>query len=285
MKPKILLFDKSFAHAHSVGNGDLPVHCAQFDWCRNETESNLQDFCVITDDYLADAKNIGGDKDKIGYIIEPKSVQPKLYDFVANPDNLKPFKFIFTHRVDLAAQNTDKFRLLPLAGTWIHPTDWQLYGKSPNTISFIASNKAFAPGHKLRQQVVEALYTYPVDVFGRGRAKEITSKLQGLKDYQYSIVIENEQTEGWFTEKLIDCFLTGTIPIYWGCPAIDKHFMKEGMILVNSKEEIVKAVKQIADGSITPILPSAIRFNHYIAKNFWNTEQIMFEKYFSKMIK
>ena len=27
-----------------------------------------------------------------------------------------------------------------------------------------------------------------------------------------------------FDEKLIDCFLTGTVPIFWGCPSIDKFF-------------------------------------------------------------
>ena len=34
----------------------------------------------------------------------------------------------------------------------------------------------------------------------------------------------------YFTEKLLDCFATGTIPVYLGAPDIDKHFNKDGII-------------------------------------------------------
>ena len=29
--------------------------------------------------------------------------------------------------------------------------------------------------------------------------------------------------KGWITEKIFDCFYTGTIPIYWGEPEIEKQ--------------------------------------------------------------
>ena len=50
-------------------------------------------------------------------------------------------------------------------------------------------------------------------VFGRGY-DPIEFKIDGLKDYRFSVVIENCKRDYWFTEKLIDCFVTGTIPIY-----------------------------------------------------------------------
>jgi hypothetical protein len=40
----------------------------------------------------------------------------------------------------------------------------------------------------------------------------------------YSIVVESSSEPNYFTEKLIDCLVTKTIPIYWGCPNISEYF-------------------------------------------------------------
>ena len=40
----------------------------------------------------------------------------------------------------------------------------------------------------------------------------------------YSIAIESSQEINYFTEKLIDCLITKTIPVYWGCPNISEFF-------------------------------------------------------------
>ena len=42
--------------------------------------------------------------------------------------------------------------------------------------------------------------------------------------------IENGQYETYFTEKLLDCFATGTIPVYLGAPDIGDYFNKDGII-------------------------------------------------------
>ena len=40
----------------------------------------------------------------------------------------------------------------------------------------------------------------------------------------FSISIESTQEENYFSEKLIDCLVTKTIPVYWGCPNISDFF-------------------------------------------------------------
>ena len=41
-----------------------------------------------------------------------------------------------------------------------------------------------------------------------------------------------------FSEKLLDAMAVGTIPVYWGCPEIDKFFDKNGIITFNTIEEL-----------------------------------------------
>ena len=52
----------------------------------------------------------------------------------------------------------------------------------------------------------------------------LKNKKDGLIDYKFSIAIENCIEEGYFTEKITDCILTNTFPIYYGCPGIEKYF-------------------------------------------------------------
>ena len=40
----------------------------------------------------------------------------------------------------------------------------------------------------------------------------------------YSVAVESSSETNYFTEKLIDCLVTKTIPIYWGCPNIADFF-------------------------------------------------------------
>ena len=46
----------------------------------------------------------------------------------------------------------------------------------------------------------------------------------------FSIAIENDSYETYFTEKLLDCFATGTVPLYIGAPDIGDHFDSNGII-------------------------------------------------------
>lgn len=46
------------------------------------------------------------------------------------------------------------------------------------------------------------------------------SKSDVLSQYTFAVCFENMVLKGWITEKIFDCFFTGTVPIYWGAPEI-----------------------------------------------------------------
>ncbi len=45
-------------------------------------------------------------------------------------------------------------------------------------------------------------------------------KLDVLSRYKFCLGFENTSFPGYITEKIFDCFLAGTIPIYMGAPDI-----------------------------------------------------------------
>jgi hypothetical protein len=129
------------------------------------------------------------------------------------------------------------------AGTWI--SDIKNDFNKNKLVSFITSNKNFATGHKVRIEVVNNL-SHKFDLYGRG-FNEISNKIIGLENYRYSVVIENEFMKNWFTEKIIDCFMTKTIPIYKGCPNIGDFYDTNGIIVFDNIEELSDILDSLDD--------------------------------------
>jgi alpha(1,3/1,4) fucosyltransferase len=48
------------------------------------------------------------------------------------------------------------------------------------------------------------------------------AKAETLGRYTFAVCFENMVLEGWVTEKLFDCLLAGTVPIYLGAPDIER---------------------------------------------------------------
>ena len=132
--------------------------------------------------------------------------------------------FVYDPRV---AQLHPHFERYHTNDAWIHqPT---LYPKN-KLISMITSDKLYSEGHRRRVAFAHRMKD-KLDLFGRG-FNEINTKDEGLRDYMFSVAIENIQWPGYYTEKILDCFLTGTVPIYYGDPLIGEVFNMEGIILL-----------------------------------------------------
>jgi hypothetical protein len=70
---------------------------------------------------------------------------------------------------------------------------------------------------RARQRVApDPLYAAAV---GENRGP-VDSKSETLSRYDFAICFENMALRGWITEKIFDCFFTGTIPVYLGAPEI-----------------------------------------------------------------
>jgi hypothetical protein len=96
-------------------------------------------------------------------------------------------------------------------------------------VNMLTGIKNKTEGHKLRHKIADRLEEthLPAIVYTSLLDKKYKDALFNKK---FSIVIENVKRPGYFTEKLIDCLYTKTVPIYWGCPDIDRFFNKDGIV-------------------------------------------------------
>lgn len=56
----------------------------------------------------------------------------------------------------------------------------------------------------------------PVDVFGAIARKQIDNKFEPSSKYKFVFAFENDLYPGYVTEKVIEAWCTGAIPLYWG---------------------------------------------------------------------
>ncbi len=73
----------------------------------------------------------------------------------------------------------------------------------------------------------------------------VQDKLEFQRDYKFSIAFENGSYDGYITEKIIEAFAAGTIPIYWGAKDIAKEFNPDSFINVNDYPSFEDAVAYI----------------------------------------
>lgn len=77
-----------------------------------------------------------------------------------------------------------------------------------------------------------------------------------LFDSMFHIAIENTSIKNYFSEKLLDCFQTKTIPIYYGCKNIEKYFNVDGMFIVWGLEDIISICNQLTPDTYKKMLPA-----------------------------
>lgn len=95
----------------------------------------------------------------------------------------------------------------------------------------------------------------------------IEEKNINFNDSMFHIAIENTKQPNLFTEKIIDAFLTKTIPIYRGCNNIGDFFDKNGIIEFNNEEELINIVNSLTEKDYWD-RKEAIEYNYQMAE-YW----------------
>lgn len=132
----------------------------------------------------------------------------------------------------------------PVFPKWHVGGTYKQLKKSPRKtaiLSTIMSSKAATELQRKRKQFCKFLCEISgFDYYGRQRPKGIEcyrgplgTKDAGLKPYKYSFHCENSRETNYFTEKIMDCFLTETLCFYDGCPNLEDFFDSKAFIRIN----------------------------------------------------
>ena len=117
-----------------------------------------------------------------------------------------------------------------------------------------------------------------IDMGGRFRNNvggHVKNKIKFLKDYKFSLAMENSEADGYTTEKIIDAFLAGTIPIYYGDYMVDDYINPKTYILIRDYRDMKKKIDYIKkidndDNLYRSILKEKVFIDDFFVDNIIN---------------
>ena len=156
----------------------------------------------------------------------------------------------------------------------------QIFSKT-KLVSMLASTKRATIGHEKRHHYAEK-FKNNIDLFGGAagskRLGENKSpwpdKSEAINDYMFHITIENDSYSTYFTEKVTDCFATGTIPIYWGAPDIGNYFNMDGIIILNEDFNIESLTPELYYSKLEAVKDNFNRVQNMISSDDYLFTQI-----------
>jgi hypothetical protein len=138
--------------------------------------------------------------------------------------------------------------LLPFGTSFLHGKnkykELATYNKELEA-SFICGSKNTIDGQQLRQRIYSKQSQIKIPTkwfYTTDKPKDVC-----FENSMFHIAVENSQNKNYFTEKIVDAFLTKTLPIYWGCPNIGEYFDDRGIILFNNENELIDIINSLTE--------------------------------------
>lgn len=213
---------------------------------------------------------------KFLWICESRGIIPQQMHFLkTNASNIQSiYKKIFVHDHELL-EISPIFSYCPPAAnsTWV--IDRAIHPKK-KLVSMVSSGKTMCAGHHFRNNMMIQFRNtgYPIDYYGR-LFNPFEKKEDVLRDYCFSITIENERYSNYYTEKLMDCFACGTIPIYYGTPDVSKMFNMDGIILLDDKFDINMLSEDLYYSKMDAIKDNFERCNNHRSSDDYLYDEIL----------
>lgn len=219
-------------------------------------------------------------------IMEPPVVAPELY--AALPKLTAMYDSVYVHNTEgmgYSTKNVDMSKLKKFF--WPMPygdVQEPFWSRSDRKNSIVVINGNHNPGFRAGEQystrieaMAELAPSGAIDLYGFGWKKwwsprslwlpywrnrkslmsiykgSCQSKLDTLSKYRFCLCFENMAMDGYITEKIIDCFYAGTIPLYLGAPDIDKYIPENCYIdcrEFTSWTDLLKNVQSMSDEEI-----------------------------------
>lgn len=267
MVKDVHIIDTAFAHAPGMSWYNEPQLMR---WVRGQTGHVPVRF--FTDRSLGQVDNYPANCN-VALLIEPRCYDDTGYSICLRKRS--QFQYVLTYDREFKQELGECGLFYPIGGCWLTQPQMGIWSKTKN-ISIIASEKRQTHGHQLRHEAVKQLGRY-MNVFGRSY-KPVVYKHEALAEFYFSVVIENGQTDDLFTEKIIDCFLTGTVPIYWGTHAIDKYFNMNGVVTFSTIGELTYLLGTLSPDFYHKAM-DAIKDNYGRALQYRVAEDWIFKEY------
>jgi len=165
------------------------------------------------------------------------------------------YHYVFTYHQDIL-DNNPKARFLVNPGCWVDPFNLHTKKFAISTLVGGKIDKGF-PGYILRhdlwknQNKIHTPREFYLSSNCRYVGADYTNNLvlgdtkEPMFDCMFHIAIENVYVHNLFSEKVMDCFMSRTIPIHFGTPNLMEYFNPRGFFSCSTLSEIIETANRL----------------------------------------
>jgi hypothetical protein len=204
-----------------------------------------------------------------------------LHDWTIHNKNL--FQVILTWD-DKILNTCDNSLFFPFGQTWFKPDQYEKEHDKKFELAHLSGILNKSHGHSMRHEILarENEFKIPTNFYKTigDRHNEDDARIGKetvFGNSMFGVVIENFSHRGYFSEKILDCFLMKTIPIYWGCSNIHGYFFEPGFLKFENVDDLIY-ISNMLTPEFYESKKEAIEHNYKIALNYINYEQSIIDK-------
>lgn len=142
------------------------------------------------------------------------------------------------------------------------------YNVKTKNLSCLMSTKNIKrmPGYTLRLNFLDQFikkYGEYIDVYGRGTETKKHPAYKGtlnenkldnskaFSDYKYTFLCENSSEKNHFSDRINDCILNWSIPIYWGATNIYDYYPKDSLYTIDITKDSIDKLYKLSQKPVT----------------------------------
>lgn len=176
---------------------------------------------------------------KIAWMVEARPISPSSFEKLLEYED--KFDYILTWYEDLLQRNPKKYKRMLTGSCRIFGEDRKIHPKT-KLCSHLISKQKTTESHRFRHIIADYIKDIEgMTIFGPNHLP-YPIKADAHRDFMFSIIIMNSCENFFFTEYLVDAFMCGTIPIFYGCPKIGEFFNTDGILHVTELNKILDVV-------------------------------------------
>ncbi len=232
------------------------------------------------------AHPLGKPSVKYGMLTESRTIVPQDYEVFHKHRGLeREFRYVFTYD-ERILNEIENARFYPIAaGIWNREMKEGLYSGKDCDLSILSSDKTMCELHRFRLELARTCKKEQLaDTYGRFDGGDYVQSVDETLDrYRFSLIIENDVSDYYFSERLTSCLAAQTIPVYLGARKIGDFFNTDGMILLEKPdiEEAKRRIRECTRENYEAKLP-AVLDNYERVQEYVNMQDYLYEHYLRK---
>jgi hypothetical protein len=207
----------------------------------NHSELKDKPITLFNDIAITDRSILAKNPYNFLFILEPNEFFG-YHDFARQHAHL--FSAIFTWSKSILDNVPNAYPFYFGAGNMDLVPRLELHTDKLYEMSFLCGNKQVLEGHHLRHRIYSSKSRFDIPTHFIYTAPWENGK-DRCWNSMFHVAVENSKHHNYFTEKIVEAFITKTIPLYWGCPNIGDFFNLDGIVIFENEADLIEKSKML----------------------------------------